>query len=44
MEQSKAMEYGSRKVSPDVLKPHNIYELEFAGSFQDDTERWPTSM
>jgi len=25
MEQSKAMEYGSRKASPDVLKPRNIY-------------------
>jgi hypothetical protein len=25
MEQSKAMEYGSRKASPDVLKPCNIY-------------------
>jgi hypothetical protein len=25
MEQSKAMEYGSRKASPDVLKPRNTY-------------------
>jgi len=25
MEQSKAMEYGRRKASPDVLKPRNIY-------------------
>jgi hypothetical protein len=25
MEQSKAMEYESRKVSSDVLKPRNIY-------------------
>jgi len=25
MEQSKAMEYGSRKASSDVLKPRNIY-------------------
>jgi len=25
MEQSKEMEYGSRKASPDVLKPRNIY-------------------
>ena len=24
MEQSKAMEYGSQKASPDVLKPRNI--------------------
>jgi hypothetical protein len=25
MEKSKAIEYGSRKLSPDVLKPCNIY-------------------
>jgi hypothetical protein len=33
MEQPKAMEYGSRKASPDILKPHiyiyiYIYEME----------------
>ena len=38
MEQSKEMEYGSRKASPDVLKPRSIYELEFSGSFQGVTE------
>jgi hypothetical protein len=27
MEQSKAMERGSRKAAPDVSKPHNIYNL-----------------
>ena len=27
MEQTKAMEYGSRKASPDVLKPRNIYNM-----------------
>jgi len=27
MEQSKAMEYESRKASSDVLKPRNIYSL-----------------
>jgi len=27
MEQSKAMEYESRKASSGVLKPHNIYKL-----------------
>ena len=26
MEQSRAMEYGSRKASPDFLKPRNIYK------------------
>ena len=29
MEQWKAKEYGSRKASPDVLKPRNIYKNLF---------------
>jgi hypothetical protein len=28
MEQSMAMQYGSRKASPDVLKPRHIYRNE----------------
>jgi hypothetical protein len=27
MEKSKAMDYGSGKASPDVLKPRNIYKI-----------------
>ena len=40
MEQSKAMEYGSRKVSADVVKPHYIYNSCFV-PFQ---EHLPTTM
>jgi len=29
MEQSKAMEYESRKASSDVLKPRNVYIYKF---------------
>jgi len=39
MEQSKAMEYGSRKASSEVLKPRNVYihvyKKMFATKFKD---------
>ena len=41
MEQSKAMECGSRKASPDVLKPRYIYIYIYIGRWMDGwINRW----